>query len=242
MTIPLVLTRQSREEELEQKGVTGAALECLLAETTQERHRSRVAYARWVAEEYYLNVAKLDRDEVTHDTLTLMAGAILWADVIGIGGRDGVEGAATARHPAFTGCGKGRKQAMDGGAWSAAIFKAARMCGGRFRVVDVATADGDTVVGRSILLYVIEDGGDVSVDDTLAPAPWVYSILREGLRRAAGLRSLPPDREYVTRFGWHSEVPFDAPPESLAGWAKLVNEATPVEPQVPVTASVSDRY
>jgi NADH-quinone oxidoreductase subunit L len=39
-----------------------------------------------------------------------------------IGGRDGVEGSATARHPAFASCGKGRKQASDGGAWTAAMF------------------------------------------------------------------------------------------------------------------------
>ena len=136
MTEPVIMTRQCRETELEGRGVSGKAMECLLAETAQERHLSRVAYARWAAEEYYLSSAKLDRDEVTEDTLSLMAGAILWADVIGVGGRDGVEGAATTRHPALSGCGKGRKQASDGGAWSAAIHRAALDCAGWFRIND----------------------------------------------------------------------------------------------------------
>jgi hypothetical protein len=75
---------------------------------------------------------------------------------------------------------------------------------------------------------------ETMVDEATTPGPWVYSILREGLRRAAGLRRpahIPwaDDRRDAKGLGWHCVVPFDAPPESLAGWAALVNEATPVE-------------
>ena len=222
MTEPVVMTRQCRETELEGRGVSGKAMECLLAETAQERHLSRVAYARWAAEEYYLNAAKLDRDEVTHDTLTLMAGAILWADVIGVGGRDGVEGAATTRHPALASCGKGRKQASDGGAWSAAIHRAALDCAGCFRIND----NGVLVYSRA---HRDAPLNETMVDEATTPVAWVYSILREGLRRAAGLRRpahVPwaDDRMGATGLGWHPGVPFDAPPESLAAWAKFYNE------------------
>lgn len=219
MTAPVVITRKSRETELALMGVTGAALECLLSETTQERHQSRVAYARLAAEEYYLDTSKLDRADMSRDTLKLVAGAILWADVVGVGGRDGVEGIGTARHPAFASCGKGRKQASDGGAWSSAIRVAAHQCGGCFGIRTIAD-------GNSALLYIIE-GGSALVDDTIAPMPWVYSILREGLRRAAGLRTYR-EGEYGGRLGWHADVPFDAPPESIGLWAQLVNETTTV--------------
>lgn len=232
------LTRRDRLTALAALGVDGDALKCLLRETAAERHASRVAYARWAAEQHALTVMAVEPHETDAE---LHAGMILWADVIGVGGRDGVEGAATERHPAFdmragavvgygpvtaprARCGKGRKQASDGGAWSAAILGAARQLGGAFRV----NAHGD---GRASLAYAIDtvSGGRVepylrrecSVCDPLVPAAWVYSILREGLRRAAGLRR------------WHPDVPFVAPPESLAEWAKLVNEAA--EPPMPAT-------
>ena len=221
MTDPVVMTRECREAQLRGRGVSGKAMECLLAETAEERHLSRVAYARWAAEEYYLSAAGLDRDEVTHDTLTLMSGAILWADVIGVGGRDGVEGAATTRHPAFVSCGKGRKQANDGGAWSAAIHRAALGSGGCFRINS-----------NGVLVYSLSHrdapANETMVYEAIMPVAWVCSILREGLRRAAGLRrpAYPwiDDPMTVTVLGWHPSVPFDAAPESLAAWAKAYNE------------------
>jgi len=206
ITTPKVLLRQDRQDSLEAAGVFGSALNCLLRETAKERHDSRVAAARWAAEEYYLARTALDRDEVGEPTLTLAAGVILWADVIGIGGRDGVEGAATKRHPAFKGCGKGRKHATDGGAWGAAIRTAADQCGGRF----LATVSN---VGQVGLVYEIEDAGGILVNEMVAEKPWIESILREGLRRAAGLKP------------WHPEVPFLAAPGPAKIWADLVNEA-----------------
>jgi hypothetical protein len=217
------LTRRELQVNLEISGVTGAALECLLWETAEERHQGRVGAAHKAAEEYYLRTVKLERAEVSPEGLEIAAAAILWADVIGIGGRDGVEGAGTARHPAFADCGKGRKQATDGGAWSAAILEAARKYQGSFRVNE----RGYLTFHHSHMV------DEILVDEATVPAPWIYSILREGLRRAAGLRSphvaWADDMQGAMGLGWHPTVPFDAPPESLAGWAKLVNEVAPVE-------------
>lgn len=210
---PVVLTRTARQAELEQRGATGEALECLLKETTHERHLSRVAYALWAAEEYYLAAMKLDRDEASLAQLTHGASMILWSDVIGIGGRDGVEGFASERHPAFAGCGKGRKQATDGAAWSAAIREAASGIGGGF------TARPDC------LIYEIAGECESAVIEELVPREWMYSILREGLRRAAGLRV-----QTHHGLGWHPSAPIFAPPESLGAWAHLVNDHKELEP------------
>jgi hypothetical protein len=216
--MPTVLTRSEREAELVAQGVTGAALGFLLDETTQERHLSRVACALWAAEDYYLDQCKLERNEMSSGAIAVMAAAILWAEVVGIGGRDDVEGLASQRHPAFDKCGKGRKHATDGAAWSAAILDAARSAApqGAFRVNE-----------NGVPVFQVGDA-QAWVDETIAPKPWVYSILREGLRRSVGIRT---SRGYARNLGlspgWHHDVPFIAPPESAAAWAKLVNEATP---------------
>lgn len=211
MTV-LYITRKDHEIELTQKGVTGAALEALLAETAYERHQSRVAYAQWAAVEFYLTVAGVRREEVSQDTLALFAEAILWADVIGIGGRFNVEGTGTARHPAFAKCGKGRKLATDGGAWTAAIREAAVQFDSGEVFYPKTLEDGQVVLAF----------GDVVIYEIVIPGPWMLSICREGLRRAACLRW--PATSGM--FGWHDCFPISAPPESLTGWASLVNEVT----------------
>lgn len=54
------------------------------------------------------------------------AGAILilFADLVGVGGRLGIGGDGTLRHPAFRCLGRGRKMALDGNAWMAAANEA----------------------------------------------------------------------------------------------------------------------
>lgn len=212
MDKPSLLTRQGREKGLESIGVTGAAAEAILRETTRERHESRVAYARWAAEEYYLEHAKLDREECEEDTLDMMVSLIAWADIIGIGGRDGCDGAATERHPAFRQCGKGRKQATDGEAWTAAIREVAtgrarkNLYGGEspvngvFAVNSVPCVGFDTGFGASTLI----------AEDT-CPLAWQRSILREGLRRSLGLTP------------WHPDAPFRAEIGSASVWADALN-------------------
>lgn len=205
-------TRRATAAWLESQGVTGAALDALLSETAAARHASRVAAARQAAEDYYLAACKLCRYEVGGAALTAAAGSILWADVIGVGGQDGVEGTGTSRHPALAGCGKGRKHASDGDAWSAAILQAAVETAGRFLVNE-----------NGCLVYQLNRVNAIlGIDPAVIRRPWLHAIAREGLRRAAGLSS--PGGGYGQR-GWHPAAPFEAPPESLAKWAAAVNDA-----------------
>ena len=103
-----VPTRAALVAELEEAGVTGPAAELVLRATAPVRHKARVQ-------------AVLDACGSAAATLLV---AIL--DLVGIGGWAGGTGEATDRHPMLSGLGKGRKQATDGDAWTAAIKEAAR--------------------------------------------------------------------------------------------------------------------
>lgn len=193
------LTRRDRRFELERLGVGGEALTSLLDETSAERHQSRVDYARAMAEEYFL--AQVGEEIRGYDVTRLAAVPIAWLDVIGVGGRHGVEGLASCRHPAFSSCGKGRKRAGDGDAWTAAIFCVCADVDGRFAVNEEG----------SIRFEVESEGSSILVDETLSPTAWRMSLAREGLRRAAGLRP------------WHKEVPIESTPPTLPAWGAAVN-------------------
>jgi hypothetical protein len=212
--VPTIPTRKSASDDLTASGVTGAALEALLDETAHSRHLARVAAATHAAEEYYLAACGIDRDDISEETLRLAAGAILWADAIGVGGRFGVEGASTERHPAFAGCGKGRKHATDGAAWSAAIAEAAPAnCHFAVRRHDD---------GRVTPVFA-SPNGEISIDaEEVMPNRFLLSILREGLRRAYRIG------------GWHVGVPFAAQPDTLCDWADALNDATLPSPPMTI--------
>jgi hypothetical protein len=195
-------TRAAQENVFRSQGVEGAALDILLGETAPMRHKARVAVALECAENYYLTALKLERHEVSPETLAAGAMSVLWADVVGVGGRDGVEGAATARHPAFARCGKGRKHATDAPTWSAAILDAARAIPGQFRAVDAG-----------LHFFSLDQFGVYTASvpcGPQVPEEWQLTIAREGLRLAAGLPRwfdcrLPVD--YIGQVGeWASLV------------------------------------
>lgn len=210
-----VLNRKTQKSELAAIGVDGAAAERLLSEYAGDRHRSRVRYARNAAEEYYLSQCAVEREDISPESLAMVVSAILWADMVGVGGRDDVQGLSTERHPAFHQCGKGRKQASDGPAWTAAILEAAHLSGGRFSINE-----------NGLLVFSLLDGSDVAICDEIAPPRWRYAILREGLRRSVE-RAMETSGTRPNR--WHENVPFDAPPSSAPSWARAVNEATLAE-------------
>jgi hypothetical protein len=104
-----------------------------------------------------------------------LAWAILDADGVGTG---------TARIPALSCLGKGRKQASDGGAWSAAIADAAREAAGNLGsgpcwgvVHDQAVVMWTCADGRS------RGGRHQTVPDELVPAAWQHSIAAKLLRQ-----------------------------------------------------------
>jgi hypothetical protein len=189
------MTRAAMAAHLATLGVVGAAADALLRETAPARHAARVEAALAAARAY---------DEFERgDAIAL---AILLADAMGVGGRDGVEGAATLRHPALRSLGSGRKQATDGPAWSAAIAEALARLANEMGPVSITPHSG------VLTLWGGADGGWVLglVSDGVVPAEWRRTIIREGLRRAVGLA------------GWFRE---DLPVEfagRAADWAALL--------------------
>jgi hypothetical protein len=199
-------TRRDRAEKaLRAAGVEGPALDALLNESAHLRHAWRVAEARRAAENYYLQQAKLDRDDLSPESLAVHVAVIVYLDIVGVGGHyGGVTGDSTIRHPAFDRCGKGRKRATDGEAWNSAIDYLTIKNNIRFAYRFVAHEDGH------VSLKAWTD--DVSVEPAHGPAAWRLTLAREGLRRAAGLEPL------------FQAVPMETAPETLACWSRAVNQ------------------
>lgn len=102
-----IITVNDHRLAYEAMGLEGEALENFVREGAAERHQSRVAAVR---------AAFKGQEGVLY--------ALALADQFGVGGRADTEGHGTDRIPALAEFGKGRKQASDGGAWSAAIKEA----------------------------------------------------------------------------------------------------------------------
>jgi hypothetical protein len=100
-----VKTKREREEQLKRQGLGDGLVEMILKMEGPHRHQQRVLAARKAAREALPRAPWLP----------------LFLDILGVGGRMGLEGRSTRRLPPFEACGKGRKQATDGRAWNAAI-------------------------------------------------------------------------------------------------------------------------
>lgn len=214
MKLQEVRTRREVIEVLTAAGVTGEAAEAVCRETAAVRHAWRIeeaeAAARKAAEEVY-----------GAGTSVLHLIALMLAELAGVGGQDGVSGVGTDRLNAFAQLGKGRKQASDGDAWTAAIraslhrlalSRRTAVCG-PLRI----EADGPTVnlVERT-------PDGEIFLAVNFAeliPTAWVNTLAREGLRRSLGLSpwlDLP--------------VPFSGTSED---WASTVNAVAAQMPPAP---------
>ena len=131
---------------LASQGVMGAAANAIIRETAHARHQARVEATKKAA------------IEEAEGKIT-MACALLVIDLMGVGGRDGVEGAASARYPAFAKLGSGRKQSKDGRAYMAAAQDALQSLAGEDKIVFTANSgevfvsfsdgSGHTGVGRN---------------------------------------------------------------------------------------------
>lgn len=183
--------RDDAEAALREQGVEGAAAEFLLRRSASDRHAMRVAKVREAVREA-LPTAHLGGGEA--DALVFLTTL----DAVGVGGPQGVGGDATARVPAFAGLGKGRKQASDGPAWTAAIEAAAYAAASSEEFGDEArqahtlraalAEDGswagvETVAaggGYGCQVWVGVDPGEREV------ALWVRALAGEALQRLAG--------------------------------------------------------
>lgn len=217
-------TRSALSEQLTAARIDGPAAVAILAETAAIRHQARVTRATAAA----LAGADMlgDDSESTLDSRApkarRLAGAVALCllDACGIGGRMRVSGEGTQRVPAFSALGKGRKQASDGGAWSAAI-KVARAelalqaVGGAAKVWLCPSGEAGLIVSILSREETVDyRSAEAYVAITPALAPWLMTIAREGLRRAVGLDP------------WFAEeldgVEFE---EGVAvNWADLVNQ------------------
>jgi len=95
--------------------------------TAPLRHRERTLKALHAAFNYaYAKIPYDDSDPLNEIRRLLAAYVLLDAEAHGLyGGGYTNPGAGTSRHKAFTQLGKGRRQALDGPAWTAAIQQAA---------------------------------------------------------------------------------------------------------------------
>jgi hypothetical protein len=197
-------TRNAAEKYLrELLGPYHRAIEALLKETAPDRHARRVIAAReaaraWVIAHHGQGLSQPLSDEV----LAAYTNAVLIAECFGVGGRDGVSGASTTRHPAFVALGRGRKHAADGAAWDAAIRDAVDSSPGHFRP------------GGSGTTSLFFEAGPILIcpGAAIIPHAWQRTIAREGLRRSVGLDPWFPELVgYVL-----------ANQDNCADWARVV--------------------
>jgi hypothetical protein len=244
-------TRRELISDLAVSGVTGAAADAIAAETTATRHAFRVAEAKAVAiataeamfgdhfRKEAAALASTDDDpsrwgeEFVVDQLRACATLLCLLDTAGIGGRQAVEGRSTARLACFSALGKGRKQASDGGAWSAAIEQAAGEL-----LPGAALYAPNGAVGLGIV------NGPFSVillPEQLQAAglgPWAMTVAREGLRLACGLQRW---------LGWKLRFQIDRDWDGLGmrpaeAWGQLVNELAATTAPPVSAGSIPDRY
>jgi hypothetical protein len=169
-------TRRETAAAIEEAGIGGHAVECLLTETAAARHEWRVEAAIAAAS---AEAVKQGYD----DDAAMGAAAILVADTFGVGGTGNCAGDGTIRHAGLRALGTGRKHARDGGAWNVAIREAA------LRLLNQVAPDATwLLVARAGNLSLEASDGMPGVSLVgLVDVPWVYTIAREGLRRATGV-------------------------------------------------------
>lgn len=187
-------TRREAAQVLEDAGVFGDAAEQILRETAGRRHEWRSETALESARAWVREKTEMEAD------LSVEMGAlcVLLADMGGPGGPQGIGGGSTSRHPAFGGCGKGRKQASDGDAWTAAIRDAAeharknccRLAGCPEWTGYVSLEAYGCEGGPSVSLFIRDGDGEILGSfclDAVVGDDWLAPLYHEGLRQSLGL-------------------------------------------------------
>lgn len=224
----MAILRSDMEKKYSEMGINGSALKNILAETASERHQSRVEDVKntvIVAAKIAVFGSVENAPDDNFGIVDAVASGLCLLDYIGIGGKMGVQGASTTRLACFAKLGKGRKQARDGGAWSAAIEEAGRELAGqvegqsKYAYLNVCPIfpeeGGEDHIGIGIGLPQNEYWKDGRMDYIELPLDekniaWAYSLARECLRRLAGLGA------------WHEEA-FMTVQGTATQWAAVVN-------------------
>lgn len=198
-------TAQARRWELRQLHITGPAAEMILRREAPLRHEERTRRVLEVAKEYVRERVVPFPDRPCDDALAAASFAV---DLVGVGGSEDLEGTASERLPIFESLGKGRKQAVDGPAWTAAMTSA-------LRSVFPAGIEFTTSTDSS-RVYAVGMHGDllaeVPIDMLGLPKRWLRAVASIGLLCSIGQCPRPdllPD------------VRFDG--ENAERWAIAVN-------------------
>jgi hypothetical protein len=200
LTVP---TRREAAELVSAAGIAGPAAELMIRAGAAHRAALRAQDATAAASAW---------GDLTPGAVSAAVASACILDAVGVGGPLGLGGDSTARHPAFAALGKGRKQASDGGAWSAAIEAARRGALG-WGTVTV------TVSCYRVQITVEEEEGGllggVEPEEDDRDAPWWMALCGVAMLGAEWRAQNRPDLEWLQ---------FDGPP---AEWAALYNYLTP---------------
>jgi hypothetical protein len=203
-----ICTRLEAREYLESLDLPETVIEALLKETALDRHNWRTSQALEAAKNWVVSCWGMEEHKIGEYVVAAQVSAVLLADCFGVGGHLGVSGAATKRHPALVGLGKGRKNCSDGPAWSAAIRAAVDNCRGYF---------APSYMDGICLAYYVDYWNMLTLlNSKLIPFEWQLTIAREGLRRSFGLDPWFPDLLDFVR----------ADESVCTGWAHLVDHLT----------------
>lgn len=222
VNIETIATATELREHLASLGVCGDAAAAIVRETGAARHAARVERARATA-----LAASEDREgSVVH------AAGLLLLDTLGVGGRDGCSGEATARLPALRDLGTGRKHASDGAAWTSALEAARRSLAPVLWVYPdpgggLWLRRGGSTWSRDG--YILDEDDDVIKNPFVDLDPggaeaWVRAALREGLRRSLGLGGWHQIEGimWARQLPGHYPTPFDEE-TAPAVWARSLN-------------------
>lgn len=184
---PVISTRRDAEIAGRSVGLDGPALELWLKAGAPVRAGARASGAADAALAW-------GRFCSPNDETTALARAVMACclDENGLGGPLGAGGpmSGTIRHPAFRACGRGRKQAMDGSAWTAAIATAGGVLSAQLEQshgIRAANSVGFSDSGRVAIRR--WDGGTVvdwlEFDPHPDEDPWVVAVARAAIVQGA---------------------------------------------------------
>lgn len=218
-------TAAAVRESLEELGIDpqSEAGRILVKSGASTRHENRVQKAIEAAKAAV--TLQVGRDNVFGRNCHVAAAAAnLFADLIGVGGRYGVFGDATLRVKALRGLGKGRKQATDGDAWSAAIFSAFRRIigetGMRFYIgLDCET--NEPYAGLASYENLDGDrGGWAYFSESGVEPAWIRSIAGQAML------VLGQGQDFIS-MPYELTVPIEG---TVAGWAAAFNAVADAKP------------
>lgn len=204
-------------ETLDKAGITGHAAEAVLKETAHIRHKWRVSRAAQAALAWV-------HEHLTSEAHLAPKHAIMlcMVDVFGVGGWCDCTGHGTDRVRPFRYLGKGRKQASDGAAWSAAIRHAADELAQESGIVPLgwyctASEIGVQFRNRSSVGETPPVAWSIDFFVQRKLLPWARAIARLGLRQSLG---------YPHRLDYACDAPLAITAEAETqpkDWADVLN-------------------